>query len=105
MLSFPLPQSMGQMLEEARRPSVRRMQTILVVDDKPDTLLLVRELLASRGYRVVTASDADEALSLVKAEKPDLILLDVIMPGKSGYELCHELKEPPETRLIPAVII
>src|SRR5438067_3035194 len=83
----------------------RRSQTILVVDDKLDTLLLVRELLSSRGYNVMTASDADEALQAIQTERPDLILLDVIMPGKSGYELCHEIKENPETRLIPVVMI
>ena len=83
----------------------RKSQTILVVDDKLDTLLLVRELLTSRGYNVTTASDADEALQSIQAERPDLILLDVIMPGRSGYDLCRELKEDPATRLIPVVMI
>jgi len=83
----------------------RRSQTILVVDDKLDTLLLVRELLSSRGYNVMTASDADEALQAIQSERPDLILLDVIMPGRSGYDLCRELKENPTTRLIPVVMI
>jgi CheY-like chemotaxis protein len=83
----------------------RKSQTILVVDDKLDTLLLVRELLTSRGYNVTTASDADEAIQAIQAERPDLILLDVIMPGRSGYDLCHELKNDPSTRLIPVVMI
>ena len=83
----------------------RKSQTILVVDDKLDTLLLVRELLTSRGYHVTTASDADEALQAIQNERPDLILLDVIMPGRSGYDLCRELKEDPATRLIPVVMI
>lgn len=83
----------------------RKSQTILVVDDKLDTLLLVRELLSSRGYNVTTASDADEALQSIQTEKPDLILLDVIMPGRSGYDLCRQLKEDPATRLIPVVMI
>ena len=83
----------------------RRSQTILVVDDKLDTLLLVRELLTSRGYNVNTASDADEALQAIRSERPDLILLDVIMPGRSGYDLCRELKDDPATRLIPVVMI
>jgi putative two-component system response regulator len=83
----------------------RKSKTILVVDDKLDTLLLVRELLSSRGYNVVTASDADEAMQAIQAERPDLILLDVIMPGRSGYDLCRELKEDHSTRLIPIVMI
>src|SRR5215468_11857089 len=97
---------MGDMLQALRNGNLRRKtQTILVVDDKLDTLLLVRELLTSRGYHVNTASDADEALQVIEAEKPDLILLDVIMPGRSGYELCRELKDDPATRLIPVVMI
>lgn len=83
----------------------QRAPRILVVDDKLDTLLLLRELLASRGYEVITATTADEALELVHTERPDLVLLDVIMPGKSGYELCRELKEDPITRLVPVVMI
>ncbi len=78
---------------------------ILVVDDNLDTLLLLRELLTSRGYEVVTATDADEAMDLVRSERPDLVLLDVVMPGKSGYELCRELKDDPFTRLVPVVMI
>ena len=83
----------------------RKSQTILVVDDKLDTLLLVRELLTSRGYNVTTASDADEAIEAIRSERPELILLDVIMPGRSGYDLCRELKDDPSTRLIPVVMI
>jgi putative two-component system response regulator len=83
----------------------RRAQTILVVDDKLETVLLLRELLTSRGYRVVTAANAEEAQQALKDERPDLILLDVIMPGKSGYELCREIKADPHTRLIPIIMI
>lgn len=86
-------------------PLQRRAQTILVVDDKIDTVLLLRELLTSRGYRVVTASEAEEALEAIQTERPDLILLDVIMPGRSGYELCRELKSDPARRLIPIIMI
>lgn len=83
----------------------QRPPKILVVDDKADTVLLLRELLTSRGYQVVTATDADEARQKVHSENPDLVLLDVIMPGKSGYDLCQELKDDPSTRLIPVVMI
>jgi putative two-component system response regulator len=83
----------------------QRPPKILVVDDKLDTLLLLRELLTSRGYQVVTATEAGEAQEKVHSEKPDLVLLDVVMPGKSGYELCRELKDDPFTRLVPVVMI
>src|SRR5437868_12353116 len=97
---------MAYMVQGSRNGNPRRKaQTILVVDDKLDTLLLVRELLTSRGYNVTTASDAEEALQAIQADKPDLILLDVIMPGRSGYDLCRQLKDDPATRLIPIVMI
>ena len=82
-----------------------RAPKILVVDDKQDTLVLLKELLARKDYQVITAAEAEEAKALVHSEKPDLVLLDVVMPGKSGYELCHELKADPITRLIPVVMI
>jgi putative two-component system response regulator len=82
-----------------------RASKILVVDDKLDTLVLLRELLSSRGYEIITATEAGEAEDLVHSEKPDLVLLDVVMPGKSGYELCRELKADPFTRLVPVVMI
>jgi cyclic di-GMP phosphodiesterase len=85
--------------------SRRRAPRILVVDDNPDNMLLMRELLSSRGYDVLSVPDAADAEREILRQQPDLILLDVIMPGKSGYELCRELKEDPATRLIPVVLI
>jgi DNA-binding response OmpR family regulator len=65
----------------------------------------MRELLTSKGYEVDTAGNAEEAEGTLGKQHPDLILLDVVMPGKSGYELCRELKEDLYTRLIPVVMI
>jgi putative two-component system response regulator len=83
----------------------RRVPRVLVVDDNPDMAELMRELLASRGYDVVTVRDAGEAEVEIHHHLPDLILSDVVMPGRSGYELCHQLKEDPTTRLIPFLLI
>lgn len=83
----------------------RRLSRILVVDDNPDTMVLMRELLARRGYDVTAVSSATQAEEELNRQLPDLILSDVIMPGKSGYELCRDLKGNPETRLIPFVLI
>jgi putative two-component system response regulator len=91
-------------LEEYARPK-QRAPKILVIDDKLDTLLLLRELLSSRGYDVVTSNEAHEVKEIIHSERPDLILLDVVMPGKSGYDVCRELKEDRLTRLIPIVMI
>jgi putative two-component system response regulator len=83
----------------------RHVPRILVIDDNPDIMLLMQELLATRGYDVVAVPDALQAEAEVHRQTPDLILSDVIMPGKSGYELCRELKDNPATRLIPFVLI
>jgi putative two-component system response regulator len=85
--------------------SKRRPPHILVVDDNQDNTYLMRELLVSRGYDVDTASSAEEAEAKLACRHPDLILLDVVMPGKSGYDLCRELKEDLNTRLVPVVMI
>jgi putative two-component system response regulator len=83
----------------------RRKQSILVVDDNLPIAVLLKEMLASRGYQTVVVQNAAAAEAEIRREAPDLILLDVVMPGKSGYELCRELKEDSKTRLIPIVMI
>ncbi len=92
---------MGQDIGGIRRHTPR----ILVVDDNEDIMLLMQELLATRGYDVVGVPDAVRAEIEVLRHPPDLILSDVIMPGKSGYELCRDMKGNPATRLIPFVLI
>ena len=82
-----------------------RIPRVLVVDDNHDNTLLMHELLASRGYDVEVAGTAEEAETKIRNRPPDLILLDVIMPGRSGYDLCRQLKGDPDTRLIPVVMI
>ena len=86
-------------------PVGRPRPRVLVVDDNLDTMHLMRELLETQGYDVAMTPDAAEAEAEVRRQPPDLILSDVIMPGKSGYELCRELKADPATRLIPFVLI
>lgn len=85
--------------------SGRRRQSILVVDDHRLNAELLREMLGTRGYHATVVSSAADAEAQIRRDPPDLILLDVIMPGKTGYELCRELKDDPETRLIPIVMI
>ncbi len=89
----------------AEASALRHVPRVLVVDDNPDTMSLMQELLETQGYNVVTVADAAQAEIEIRREFPDLILSDVIMPGKSGYELCRELKADPATRLIPFVLI
>jgi two-component system phosphate regulon response regulator PhoB len=77
---------------------------ILVVDDEADILSIARMILEVEGYRVVTASTGEEALLKADSETPDLILLDVVMSGKSGLEVCKTLKAQPKTKHIPVVM-
>lgn len=108
LVSCPSHRRMGplseRILEEYGRLKPRSPR-VLVIDDKLETLLLLRELLSSRGYDVLSSTDPQEAKDLVHSEKPDLILMDVVMPGISGYDLCRELKNDPQTRLVPIVMI
>jgi DNA-binding response OmpR family regulator len=75
-------------------------KTILVVDDKVNVRTLVREYLAEEGFRVVTASDGREALFAARQEKPDLILLDVMMPEMGGYDFIRAYRKERETPII-----
>lgn len=90
---------------EAIQPPQQKSARILVVDDNRDNAFMTKELLRSGGYEVRTAENAAVAEKLIHEDTPDLILLDVVMPGKTGIDLCRELKEDPETRLIPIVMI
>jgi len=77
---------------------------ILIVDDEPDTVNLAKRILERKGYQVITASNGEEALQKSDSDMPDFIFLDVVMPGKSGLEVCRILKTQAKTRLIPVVM-
>jgi putative two-component system response regulator len=78
---------------------------ILVVDDEASNRRLLRHILTPLGYEVVEAADGVEALAEVAKSIPDLILLDVMMPQRDGYDVCRELKTNPRTRLVPVVML
>jgi DNA-binding response OmpR family regulator len=78
---------------------------ILVVDDDPDLVETVAMMLESKGCEVGMAYDGVEGEESIKQRRPDLIILDVMMPRKDGYVLCAELKANPETREIPVVLL
>ncbi len=81
------------------------MKKILIVDDREDSLILLKERLSMEGFEVIQASSAREAGKKAKAEKPSLILLDVVMPDMSGITLCAELTKNPATSGIPVILI
>jgi two-component system, sensor histidine kinase and response regulator len=78
---------------------------ILIVDDTPDNLLLLSTMLEERGYEVRSVTNGSTALMGIQAQPPDLILLDINMPGMNGYEVCQRLKADPHTHEIPAIFI
>jgi CheY-like chemotaxis protein/class 3 adenylate cyclase len=78
---------------------------ILVVDDVPQNVRLLEAVLTPRGYDVVSATDGDRALELVGSAKPDLVLLDVMMPQPDGYAVCRRLREEDETAVLPVIMV
>ena len=78
---------------------------ILVVDDTPSNVKALRMRLSPEGYEVLEASDGLQALERVAQEKPDLVLLDVMMPGLNGFEVCRRVKSQPDTQFIPVVLV
>jgi adenylate cyclase len=79
--------------------------TILAVDDQPPNLRLLDAVLSPRGYRVITASSGEEALELLPSSGIDLVLLDIVMPGIDGYEVCRRIRSEPATAFLPVVMI
>jgi CheY-like chemotaxis protein len=84
---------------------VSRKTKILVVDDEPDIVRVVARIMESCDYDVVTAQDGFEALGAAQAEKPDVIILDLNLPGMNGFEVCHRLRTTEATRAIPIVMM
>ena len=79
--------------------------SILVVDDDPEIVTLLSTRLSRRGYKISTANDGTRALELAKRELPDLVLLDVMMPGKSGWEVARALKQDPVTAHVKIMMV
>jgi CheY-like chemotaxis protein len=83
----------------------KRPPKILVVDDVPENVRLLEAVLVSRGYEVVTANDGRAALERVQTAEPDLILLDVMMPGLDGYAVCSQLRANDDTAVLPVIMV
>ena len=78
---------------------------VLVVDDDPEIVTMLSTRLGKRGYKVSTASDGTKALEMAKEDRPDVVLLDVMMPGKSGWEVARALKQDPATQGVKIVMV
>jgi DNA-binding response OmpR family regulator len=78
---------------------------ILVIEDDPGALKLAADALQQEGYQVLTATNGVEGLKRAQEEEPDLLILDVLLPGMDGFELCHRLKNAPTTAKLPILIL
>jgi DNA-binding response OmpR family regulator len=78
---------------------------VLIADDEPNIVTALEFLLGRAGYEVRTAANGDEALALLESFAPDLVLIDIMMPGKSGYEVCQRIRERPEWRHVKIVMV
>ena len=81
------------------------MAKILVVDDEPDMVEMIKAALESAAYQVVCAHDGQEGIEKARREKPDAIILDIMMPAKDGFATCKELKGDPVCKDIPVIIL
>lgn len=81
------------------------MKKILVVDDEEDVLFVLEKTLTANGYSVITTTNGTNAVALAKARRPDLIILDVVMPGMDGGEVSARLQEHPLTKSIPVIFL
>lgn len=84
---------------------MERKVKILLVDDDPDFVAATRVVLESKPYEVIVAYDGDEGLEKAKDDRPDLIILDVIMPVKDGFMVCQQLKKDPQLSSIPVLML
>lgn len=78
---------------------------ILIVDDEPNIVRSLSFVLNKEGYDVALAADGDQAMKMMRGSKPNILFLDVMMPKKNGYDLCHEVKSDPELKDIHVVIL
>ncbi len=78
---------------------------VLVVEDEPNIVLCLAFLLEQAGYSVATAGDGDDALTQARSHRPDVILLDIMLPGVDGYEVCQEIREDAHLADVPVIIL
>jgi DNA-binding response OmpR family regulator len=78
---------------------------VLIVEDEPHILLSLEVLLERAGYATISARDGEEGLRLIRQLRPDVVLLDVMMPKRNGYEVCQAVKADPELRAIPVIML
>jgi DNA-binding response OmpR family regulator len=78
---------------------------VLIIEDEPHIVLALEFLLQRQGYETLSTGDGEEGLALVRQQRPDVVLLDIMLPTRNGYAVCRALKEDPELRAIPIIML
>src|SRR5215831_11206885 len=94
-------QNTGDLVEEYR-PKAKK---ILVIGDTSLNIKLLADILSAKGFLILSASSGEEGLVAVERQDPDLVLVDVVMPGMTGYDVCRKIRERPQTAVLPVVLI
>lgn len=81
------------------------MARILIVDDSPTEIHVLKTILEKKNYEVLSAESGEEGVATAKSEKPDLILMDIVMPGLNGFQATRQITKDPETESIPVIIV
>ena len=81
------------------------MARVLIVDDSPTEAHILKTMLEKGGYQIISAANAEEGIAKAKSDKPDLILMDVVMPGTNGFQATREITNDPETAHIPVILV
>ncbi len=102
-VTTPLPS--GRERRERDRINAPRGTRIMIVDDSPTIVALLRRMLQQNGYEVVDAGDGEKALADIPGNMPDLIFLDIVLPGMNGFEVLRRLRRAAETRQVPVIMI
>ena len=92
-------------MNDLKAETATKPPKILVVDDTPANVKLLADRLSVKGYEIATASNGEEALEQVRTWGPDLILLDVVMPGLNGYDVCRRVRENPAMAMLPIIMV
>jgi len=81
------------------------MKHVVIIDDSPTELYVLQGMLERNGFKVTTAKNAEEGIALVKSVKPDLVLMDVVMPGMNGFQATRQLTRDPDTASVPVIMV
>ncbi len=92
-------------MSDQTTPGGRAPQRILVADDDPIVLKFLEALLSDAGYEISTAGDGETALEKIREERPDLVILDLVMPYRDGFDICRTVRQSPSTRTLPIVVL